>query len=320
MKLILDEIEFDELNHRYIYKGVTYPSVSEISRNTNKSAEPFMTDALQGGNLVHQEMARFVSTGEYSEGVLEGNYAVKLAKLIEMLGWVCKQGLIDLEFCETERPFVYLNEHTGVNYAGTTDLVDLYNNVILDYKTGNKMSFWKLQLSAYANAFACKKAIALWFKNHDVAIEEVNGFIPEDGYIVEKGGNTYLRRVLPAITEYGEDYEILTVFDGGVYKQEFFQGDNKKTGYGLNYGFKKFTSNYNKLKNPNNEKNKCNLLGLLQAHDEAKYEYKDEKEFNINNYNYGDELNVNYDYNYNYGGDVDDDDDDEWMESCFQDH
>jgi hypothetical protein len=146
-------IDFDELNHVYLVDGVKTPSVTQILKaegfiDTGKYA----SGAASFGTAVHQ-MLEFYDQGELDDTALDDRlrpYQIAWMTFLGQTGYNVKEIEIRLA--------------SALGYAGTIDRVLEKDGklAICDIKSGSKVAYHPLQVSAYSALYKEWNKLKTW--------------------------------------------------------------------------------------------------------------------------------------------------------------
>ena len=146
----------NDMRYYCVSADINVPSVTSILKKTNANfpntfKQPYNTDSIEIGNLMHKYLDYYVSKeSNFFDDSVNYDVAKKLAHLV-IDNFIDK---ID-EVWGTEASVLYKNV-----YAGTIDLIGIIDGKlsVVDYKssyrmkTKDEMEEYFLQLAAYANA------------------------------------------------------------------------------------------------------------------------------------------------------------------------
>jgi hypothetical protein len=134
-------LAFDKEKHEYRYKGVRYPSVTQILHAEGFIDTKWFTEyACNRGSYVHQ-IIHWYLTGELDEDTIDPTlrpYLEAWIRFTKDIGFVSEA---------VEKPFV----SDVYRFAGTPDHIGRLNghNAVLDVKTGAVQPWTALQLAGY---------------------------------------------------------------------------------------------------------------------------------------------------------------------------
>lgn len=138
-----ENLTFDEEKHRYRYKGVIVPSVTQILSHNDKSAPFYSREGSARGSAVHQCI--------YLDIMNDLNYDSIHPKIKPYFnGWLNFKNNFNFE---PIRELCELPQYNPVhNYAGTPDLIIRTSKeyMLIDVKTGSYKTA-AMQLAAYSN-------------------------------------------------------------------------------------------------------------------------------------------------------------------------